>query len=357
MKRKAAAIGWLPVLGLITVLFALPSSEVMAARAATLTVPHKGQYGGELAHWVANGLPANKPAHLQRRGAPGAAWADVDDSFRIGTTNARGHLEFDFHTPAMNQVYFRVVTNGGGATAQVLFETELQDAEVTLVENNPVPGAPLVQSISEGRAVNGETFTFKADTAYIKSPAADKPVLQGRGATLERRTIKAGLVTWDDVATGAVAADGIATFPNLTGGRELPAGSYRVRLADWTKNGDDIGWFLSFPFEVSVYVRPLAVLGLVSNAVSDSRVDLRWRLPADSRDKIVVTRSTSGPADLNDFRIATLPGSTTSYSDTSVFGSTHYYYAVYSVSAAGIYTRLPATTDVTTPAPPTRGEG
>ncbi|KAA1421138.1 fibronectin type III domain-containing protein [Nocardioides humilatus] len=356
MNRKAGTrLTWLPVLGLVALLFSLPGPSAEARVASLSVTPHTGAYGGTNAHWVVDGLPASQKAWLQRRGSTTSAWADVDNSFYVGTTNARGHLEFDFPTPAMNAVYMRVVTKGGESEG-VAFSSKHQDAQLSLAEQSPAE-ADLPQSVAVGVVVRGEVFTFKADTANLDDVKQKKPVLLGRDVTLQRRTIAGGVVTWTTVATDQVDRDGFADFPNLTGGANLSAGDYRVRLEKWTQDGDNIGWFVSFPFDVSVVDRPLQVLRLAAAATDAYSVKLTWALPADpNRDKIVIARNTGGPANLRQI-IATVPGGSTTYTDSTVWPSTNFKYAVYTVSSDGVYVREPVRVDATTPAARQRGEG
>ena len=78
MNRKAgAALVWLPVLGLVALLFAIPGGSSGAAIASLTVTPGSGQYGGTTAHWVVDGLPAGQRARLQRTSNPTAGWADV----------------------------------------------------------------------------------------------------------------------------------------------------------------------------------------------------------------------------------------------------------------------------------------
>lgn len=353
-------MSWLSVIGVVAALFLLPSSTgATAARAGSLTVtPGTGQYGGASVHWVATGLPANAKAHLQRKGTLNAAWADVENSYGIGSTNASGRIEFDFPTPAMNSVYFRVVAGGAG-TEHHLFLTKQQEARLSVVEHDPMPGAPLKnETPSVGRAVVGEPFSISADTAFLSEtdPQRRKPVLVGRDATLERRTISGGVVSWDAVDTDTIGRDGKLTFSAFGSGRLEQTGAYRVRLEDWTVGLDDIGRYLSFPFEVRVVERPEAVRNLKAIDPEAYQVNLTWAVPLGGADKIVITRAIGRAPDLSD-DIATVGGAVTSYGDGSVVPQTTYRYALYSLRD-GIYSRIPATVHATTPAPPApRGEG
>lgn len=354
---KAAALGWLPVVAIVAALFAAPSSSGQVAAGSLTVTPGGGQYGGTNAKWVATGLPANARAHLQRRGTTTSAWADVENSFGIGTTSGSGRIEFNFPTPAMNSVYFRVVA-GRGATEAHHFTSKHQDAELAIIEHNQAEKAlPNGAVPSTGLAVNGEPFSFEVDTAD------QVPVLPGREVTLQRRVVTGGQVSWVKVDSGRVGDGGKVTF-GAFGPQGMPqvAADYRVRLENWSGGGDQIGWFVSFPFDLRLVDRPRQVLRLSARAPSESKVQLTWALPADpERDKIIIARSTFGTPDLGD-EIVRLPGTATSYDDLSVWPSTTFRYAVYTLSSRGIYSREAATVTVTTPDPPPpppspRGEG
>jgi hypothetical protein len=362
---KGAVLGWLPVAGVLAALLLVPSSSgVEVAREGSLSVtPGSGQYGGTSVQWVATGLPANAKAHLQRTGKLGSPWADVEGSFGIGSTDGSGRIAFDFPSPAMNSVYFRVVA-GRGATEAHHFTSKHQDAELGIVELTPAE-KPLPQGVSVGATVMGEPFTLVADT---KGPAkVNRPILAGRDVTLQRRVINGDDVTWVFVASGDVRHDdGKVSFEFGPGASPQQAGDYRVRLESWRVGGDDIGWFLTYPFELRVVDRPLSASAFRATAPSDTKVSLSWNLPNDpDRTKIVIARNVGGPANLR-YVLATLPATATSYVDTSVYGSTTFNYAVYTVSEAGVfgvvddavYPREPERASVTTPAPPPpRGEG
>lgn len=355
VSRRAlttTALCWLPVAAVVAALFVAPTSQGAAQRASLDVTPGGNQYGGTNAHWEGNlNTSGEQRVWLQRRGTPTSAWADVPDSLYVDTTNSAGHFSFDFPTPAMNSVYFRVKSRTGESPAH-LFTSKHQEADLSLVELSPADVA-LPQGVAVGIAVDGEPIDMLVDTRGADKES--RPILQGRAVTLQRRDITGGDVTWDFVANGTVGNNGKLSFRFGPGGLPQETGDYRVRLESWTQGGDQVGWYPSFPFDLKVVDRPGPVKNLNANATSSS-VKLTWDLPAGSVARIVIARSFSGTPSLpRDVIKDDLAGTATSYGDGSVFPSTTYQYAVYTVSRDGVYTRVPDTTTVTTP-DPKRGE-
>lgn len=243
-RRRRTVASWLAALGMVLAVFLAPSSSGSAATPSLRVTPGSGTYGGQLLTWNGDiGSPGVQQIHLQRRGSSTAAWADVPAStFR---TAADGSFSFDFPAPAMNGVYFRVVS-ASGATPAHRFDTVHQDAVLTISQS--VAGL----SLPTGVAVLGELFSFAVDT--IRGAAGDtKPVLAGRRATLQMRTGN----RWQDVAVGAIGRDGGVDFGPFGPGAARPvAGVYRVVLADWTQNGDRVGWIPSLPMQLRLVDLP-----------------------------------------------------------------------------------------------------
>jgi hypothetical protein len=337
---------WLPVLGIALALLLAPSSSNGAASDTSLRVtPGSGSYGGQRVTWTGSvGVAGVQQVHLQRRGNPTAAWADVREStFR---TAADGSFSFDFPAPAMNGVYFRVVGETG-ATPAYLFKTVQQDADVSVTEATPLPSDV---ALPRGFAVIGEPFSIAVDTAR-GAAGQTKPVLVGRRATLQFR----GDGGWEDLAAGALTTDGTVTFgPYGPGAAPQVAGFYRVVLADWTEDGDRVGWIPSLPLYLRLVHRPQPVATLVAVPTAHD-VKLTWSLPVDpERAQIVVARrkgrdsedpTAAKPANI----VATLPGTAGVFVDSDVDAQATYKYAVYTVSADGVYSAVPARVETLTP--------
>jgi hypothetical protein len=233
---------------MVLAVFLAPSSSGSAASTSLHVSPGSGTYGGQRVTWSGDiGSSGVQQIHLQRRGSPTAAWADVPAStFR---TAADGSFSFDFPAPAMNGVYFRVVS-ARGATPAHRFDTVHQDAVLAVA---PLLGSASELQLPSGTAVLGELFSFVVDT--VRGAAGEaKPVLIGRRATLQRRTAEG----WEDVASGTVGRDGKAGFgPFGPGAARQVAGVYRVVLGDWTQDGDRVGWIPSLPMRLRLVDTPL----------------------------------------------------------------------------------------------------
>lgn len=339
-----AAAGWAAVIALALALLIAPGRSGAAPAPSLQVTPGSGSYGGQSVTWKGNvGAAGVQRIHLQRRGTPGAAWADVRDS--NFTTAADGSFSFRFPSPAMNAVYFRVVSNEG-ATPAYFFETKHQDAHLSVREATPLPSdVPLPR----GFAVIGEPFSIAVDTVQ-GARGETKPVLAGRRVTLQVR--KDG--PWADAATGAIGDNGTLSFgPYGPGAAPQVAGFYRVILGDWTKNGDRVGWFPSLPLYLRLVDRPRPVTDLVATSLANS-VTLTWKLPSDpERARVVVVRragsSSPTPTAAKPSNIvAKLPATAGQYVDLQVLPGATYKYAVYTVSADGVYTALEARTQTTT---------
>jgi hypothetical protein len=327
------------------VLFLAPSSTGAASDTSLHVTPGSGTYGGQSVTWSGSvGVPGVQQVHLQRRGSPTAAWADVRGStFR---TDADGSFSFDFPAPAMNGVYFRVV-GGSGSTPAYLFKTMQQDADISVAEATPLPSdVPLPR----GFAVIGEAFSIAVDTAR-GAAGQTKPVLVGRGATLQIR----GAGEWEDLATGALTTDGSVSFgPYGPGAAPQVAGFYRVVLADWTEHGDRVGWIPSLPLYLRLVDRPQPVTTLVAAPTAHS-VKLTWSLPVDpERAKVVIARrsgrlspdpTAAKPANV----VATLSAKAADFVDLDVVAQQTYKYAVYAVSADGVYSEVATRVETSTP--------
>lgn len=353
---------WLPVVAIVAALFAAPGSSTGAGTASLSVTPGAGSYGGQSVTFSGDmGVRRIQRIRLQHRGSSNAAWDDVIDP-RTGkhfsaTTRADGSFSFKFPAPTMNLLYFRVVSKYAHTPAHV-FRTEHQEAEVSVVESNPAD-VPLPR----GFAVHGEPFWIAVDTAR-DSDGGRRPVLEGRNVTLQRRVDGAGgFPEWDPtpVATGQLGADGRFRFGRYggAGDAQAVAGVYRVRLENWTKNGDNVGWYPSLPFYLRVVDRPAPVTALAARPGS-SVVHLSWTLPGGPAPAHVVIARTglSGePTAAKPWQVkAVLGGAATSFDDRDgVKPSNTYKYAVYTVSADGVYTRVPAKTSTKTLSA-TRGE-
>lgn len=317
-------------------------------RGSLNVTPGANSYGGQQVVFAGDMGRGQQRIVLQRRGCPSCVWSDVIDP-RSGKpfsrlTQRNGEFDFTFPAPAMNAVYFRLHSRKADTSAHQ-FKTVHQDAEIFIVEESPAD-VPLPR----GFAVSGEPYHFKIDTVRVPS-GPKRPALVGRRIEFQQRNESTG--AWAFEAQANLGADGLVSFAAPAPDRSA-SGVYRVVLDDWTKDGDNVGWFPSLPFYLEVVDRPQPVRTLDAVETASS-VTLSWTLPADpERDKIVIAR-TEGygapqPSAGNPRHIlATIPGGSTSYADNTVFPSWTYKYAVYTVSDDGVYTELPQRVTTLTP--------
>ncbi len=233
-SRLTSVVLWVPVSAIVAVLFLVPSSTDAAAPVPLSVTPGGKTTGGQLLTFSGDMGSGSQRIYLERRGNPTAAWARVVDP-RTGEyfsmlTQGDGSFSFDFPAPAMNACFFRLVSSGHETEAHQ-FDSVFQDVEVKGSTTATV-GVPYV--------LTGDTVLRSQD---------NRPVFPGRAAALQ---VRDGSGEWVTVANGTVGFDGkITDFAPLT--TNAPATVvYRIRLADWQQNGDDIGWFPSLPFTVVV---------------------------------------------------------------------------------------------------------
>jgi hypothetical protein len=352
-------MSWVPIMGLIVALFVAPSSTGAAARASLDVSPDNGVYGGQLLTFSGAVGPGDEAIWLQRRGEAGAAWADVPDSIpKPWTTGPDGKFRFTFHAPAMNAVQFRVVSRTSETPVHT-FSAEHQDADVLVREKNPAsvqwPGQTVLEPLPRGFAVDGEPYEIRIDTVN-RANDDKKPVLLGRGVRLELRQPDN---SWAVRDTGALDDKGFADF---TSNWASVDGVYRAVLEDWTKYSDNVGWFPSLPFYFRIVDRPLTVTGLDA-AWTSPEVVLTWTLPSQdpNRHSIVVVRGAGGGDEPTwaapRFTAWTIPGTRAVFRDTTVLENRSYRYAVYTLSADGVYSRVAARDTVMTEPPPAPKQG
>lgn len=243
-RRLTSVVLWVPVSAIVAALFLVPSGTDAAARKAVdLDVTPQHVYapgattGGQMLTFSGDMGNGEQRIYLERRGNPNAKWARVPDP-RPGPgqgqdfttkTDGDGTFSFDFPAPAMNACFFRVVS-GSAETEAHQFNSVHQDVEIT---------GPATATAGVPYQVTGDTVLRALD---------NRPIFDGRGAALQRRT-DAG--EWETVTSAAVGGDGKLAFPDVTTatpGEQV----YRIRLDDWTLDEDRIGWFPSHPFTVTV---------------------------------------------------------------------------------------------------------
>ena len=247
-----------------------PGATTAHAVAPSLTItPGDGHFtgGSQLRLTGHLGVSGRRALIVQRNmDRPGDVWTEAPGT--RAHTNADGSFDITAPAPAMWAIRYRVIS-GKYATPAVLTHSRAQEVIVT----------------QTSRGVVGQALTFHADTvarAYKGYRDLPSPLLAGRTLALQRR---ASPTQWDTVATTTSDARGQASF-SVTHRR---AGDvYRVRMADWRRNGDDIGWTASFPHRVT------ARAGRIK---AGTLVNARTLAAATSAPAITAPLTSAGPSD------------------------------------------------------------
>jgi hypothetical protein len=225
----------LTAVGLLTLGVPAPGTSQEAAKArATLQVTPKVYTGGQKVTFAGSlGVRGKRTIKLQfHQHRTGDVWENVD--YFKSRTNAAGKFSFGFPAPTMFGVSWRVVS-GKYKTPAHTFEARSQELELTAGGDN--------------RVTAGQSFTITVDTSPGNTGPTQLPplIIPGRKVVLQQRV---GADQWKVLDDGLVDASGLVRFTQsaATAGTVV----YRAVQLDWTKNGDQIGWYPSFPTYVEV---------------------------------------------------------------------------------------------------------
>lgn len=241
-RLRAAASAALAVLALQLI---TPSgADATARRDASLSVTPGKYVAGQRLVFEGNIGRAGKRrwVHLQLNvSRPGDPWRNIDGTRH--RTRRNGHFHFGYRAPAMSGLRMRVAS-GRLHTPAKEFHPKAQDLVLTADGDNEVTA--------------GRPFDIRVDTTpteLMGRKDLPPPPFPGRELTLQRRDDSVPTdgyrSVWQDVATAETDAGGIGVFHGLTADQRGTV-VYRVRQEDWTRNGDRIGWFPSFPTYVTV---------------------------------------------------------------------------------------------------------
>ncbi len=242
------------------------TADAVSLRAPTLSVsPGDGAYtAGQQLTLRGSFGPGRRTVHIQSNMLrPGDVWRDIAGT--TGRTTASGRFTLRMPAPAMYGIALRVVS---GSRATPMFVSHVLHQQLSLT----VTGGD--DRLGEGEALVGTPMTLRAQSLSL-------PSLTGRPVALQRRVDGS---RWAAVADGQLDASGAASW-TIT-----PAGAgeevYRAVAGDWTGNGDQVGWFPSFPEYVSV----------LASAPRTSTYELRTpAAPARGQLVEVTERSTAPP--------------------------------------------------------------
>ena len=182
----------------------------------------------------------------------GDSWTTPGGGFSTWT---KGDGSFRFRFPAMSMfgIKVRVASNRVATPARTL---NARSQELVLRTETDTPG------LDAGQVLAGEPFRIEVDTTPTLPgrPDLPGPAFPGRTLTLQNRVQGD---QWHTLGTTTADQQGRGSFEVTVD--EPGTVVYRVRQEKWTANGNEIGWFPSFPTYVEVL--PGQSLGELTGAV------------------------------------------------------------------------------------------
>ena len=161
--------------------------------------------------------------------AGSSSWTKRDGSFR-------------FTHPAMSMFGIRVrVASSRSATPARALNARSQELVLRAVSDEP--------GLDEGQVREGRPFDIEVDTTPTIRGRTDipGPVFEGRSLTLQQRVQGD---SWETLETTTTDGQGEGSFQATVDDPGTVV--YRVRQENWTANGNEIGWFPSYPTYVEV---------------------------------------------------------------------------------------------------------
>jgi Fibronectin type III domain len=221
-----------------------------------------------------------------------------------------------------------------------------------------------------GSSSNKYITTYFRKTFNVANPSAvqslnldilrdDGAVVYLNGNEVYRTNMPTGTITYTTRASSAIED---STFYSTSLSKSLLVSGTNVIAVEIHQSGPDSS-DISFDFDLkgtttatppSTPDVPSAPTGLNASAVSASRIDLSWTDTSDNESNFILERSLTGTGAWS--QMATPNANATSYSNTGLSASTHYFYRIRATNAGGDSGN--ATADATTadaPTPPTSG--
>ncbi len=226
-------------LSLVALPGASPSSSAQQS-STSLSISPEVFVGGQSLTFTGTlaGAP-NSPLKIQTLfNRPGDTWNTRDGV--VASTNGAGGYSFTYPGPNNFGISYRVLAGNGTTSQAVMLEPRQQEVVLSLNGGAEQAG---------GTVVSGKPFTLGVNTTptgrgNLGRPA---PAFPGRVIDLQQRV---DTDQWQTVDTTTSAADGSASFTvTATEPGDL---AYRVRLDDIKTDGNEIGWFPSYPLMIDV---------------------------------------------------------------------------------------------------------
>jgi hypothetical protein len=235
LLRVRAALG-VAIVSLMVVALAPPGLSAAQQRASLRITP--GVYvGGQALTFTGNiGRSGVQRIRVQtHQGGPGDSWTEPEGGFSAWT-NRDGSFKFRYPAPSMFGLRVRVASARAATPGQAV-NARSQD----LVLRAPEQVRP------------GDSFAIEVDTTPVlpRRPDLPGPAFPGRTLTLQQRVGNDWQnIDWKNRDTATTDGQGEGSF-NVTAGAPGTV-VYRVRQENYTANGNEIGWFPSFPTYVQV---------------------------------------------------------------------------------------------------------
>ena len=244
-------------LSLLALPYASPTSSA-ASSSTSLSISPDVFVGGQSLTFAGT-LPSAPNSSLRIQtlfNRPGDSWNTRDGV--VASTDGEGDYFFTYPGPNNFGISYRVLAANGATSSAVMLEPRQQEVVLSLNGGADQAG---------GTVVSGRAFTLGVNTTptgrgNLGRPA---PAFPGRRIDLQQRV---RTNQWETIDTTSSAADGTASFTVTAG--EPGDLAYRVRLDDIKTDGNEIGWFPSFPLHVDVVAPGTATRTTTSSASPSS---------------------------------------------------------------------------------------
>jgi hypothetical protein len=256
----------LAIVGLLMMVLAPPGASAAQWQAASLRVSPGVYVGGQALTFEGNiGRSGVRRIHVETHMArPGDTWTTPEGGFSTWT-NGDGSFRFRYPAPSMFGIRVRVAAARAATPARTL-NAKSQDLVVHAVADTP--------GLEPGQVLAGRSFDLEVDTTPTIAGRNDLPgpAFPGRTLTLQQR-VRGD--RWSTLDTTTTSQQGNGLFEVTVD--EPGTVVYRVRQEDWTANGNEIGWFASFPTYVHVVsgVSPRSTTGAAPVSATTQRTAYR----------------------------------------------------------------------------------
>jgi hypothetical protein len=235
LLRVRSGLG-LVIVGLMVVALAPAGVSAVQAQASLRVSPGVYVAGQRLTFEGNIGRPGVQRIRMQvLSGRPGDPWTQPEYGVRTWTKRD-GSFRFTYPAPAMRGLRVRMAS-ARAVTPSVPLNARSQDLVLRAVPDTP------------GSVRAGEPFAIEVDTTPTLPgrPDLPGPAFPGRTLTLQERNQDN---RWDTLDTTTTDQRGAGSFDVTVDNPGTVV--YRVRQEAWTANGNQIGWFPSFPTYVDV---------------------------------------------------------------------------------------------------------